>query len=484
MPSMDNSKKLVVKGVFWTGVQMVVNQGFGFIIRLVLARILFPEEFGVVGMATVFTGFVQVFNDIGIGAALIQKKSTDLRDEHFHTAFWTGVIWSISLYTVISLLVAPLASMFYKEPVLKSLIPIISLGVLSSPINLVNRAQLTKMMDFKKIAFIDNTSNIISGCLALVLAFMGAGVWSLAFNSVASIVVAIPLYFRATGWTPKLIWDRQAFKDVFGFGLYTTATNVINYLINNIDYLLIGKLLSAQLLGAYTFAFVLTDTFRGRLMAVVNNVMYPFYGRKQSEPEELKKYYLKVVNYNSLLIYPIMTFMFTFAEPLILTFFGSKWMDSVEPLRLLSVAVMFHMMVNSNTALIRGMGRPGLEMKLQLVKAFIFVPTLVIGIYFYGIIGAAWAVMINKAVAVIIAQYTFNKLLHIKVSTTEFLIAVKNPWIASVLAFAISYTCYKYLGVNFFLAGASLLISYGLVIWLLMESELKFMVLQLKGLKK
>src|SRR5690554_3099001 len=118
---------------------MVVNQGSSFIIKLVLARILFPEQFGLIGMATVFTGFVQVFNDLGIGAALIQRKEEDLREAHFHTAFWTGVGWSLIMYLIVSLVVGPLAAAFYEEPILKSLVPVLGLGILSSPVNLVHR---------------------------------------------------------------------------------------------------------------------------------------------------------------------------------------------------------------------------------------------------------------------------------------------------------------------------------------------------------
>src|SRR5215217_3583369 len=241
-----SDKKLVVKGVFWNGVQLVINQGFQFIIRLILAKLLLPEQFGVVGMATVFTGLVQVINDLGIGAALVQRKESALRPEHFHTAFWTGIIWSGGIYVILCFGVAPLAAYFYKEPILISIIPVMSLGILVNPIVLVHQAQLTKSMDFKKITFIRNSTTIFSGVLALVLAFLGAGIWSLVFNSLAQIVLAVPLYFRATGWKPKWIWDKQAYKDVFGFGLYTTVTNIVNYLFNNIDYFLIGKMLSAS----------------------------------------------------------------------------------------------------------------------------------------------------------------------------------------------------------------------------------------------
>lgn len=481
---MDNSKSLILKGVFWNGLQLVINQSFTFIVRLILAKLLLPEQFGIIGMATVFTGFVQVLTELGIGAALVQRKDDQLNPIHYHTSFWTGVIWSALLFLLMTFVAAPFAANFYKEPILKVLIPVISIGILLSPINLVNKAQLTKQMNFKKIARIENITNIIAGIISIIMALLGAGVWSLAFNSTAIILFAIPLYFKATGWFPKLIWSKEAFKDVFGFGIYTTGTNVINYFINNVDYLLIGKVLSAQALGAYTFAFVLTDTFRGKLMSVINNVMYPLYGKKQGDPEALKKYYLKVVSYNSIIVYPIMVLLLTLAEPIILNIFGDKWHDSIIPLKILSVSVMIHMLVNSNTALIRGLGKPGLEMKLQLFKAFIFIPTLVFGIYTNGIIGASWAILINKVIAVIIAQYTFNKLINIKISSKEFVNEIKAPWIASILAYSLGYFLYVTLNVHYIITGVAIAVIYCLTIFVSIGKELKLQIKELKRIRQ
>ena len=223
--------KQITSGIFWTSIQILIQQSFSFIVKLVLARLLFPDDFGLIGMAIVFTSFVQVFNDLGIGAALIQRKEEDLNQKHYHTSFWTGIVWSIFLYIIIVCVVAPLAANFYNEPLLESIIPILSIGVLASPINLVHKAQLTKAMNFKKIALISNSSNIFSGVLSVSLALYGMGVWSLVFNSVASIVIAVPFYFKATGWKPKFIWGKQEFKDIFGFGMYTTGTSVFNNLI-------------------------------------------------------------------------------------------------------------------------------------------------------------------------------------------------------------------------------------------------------------
>lgn len=481
---MTNNKKLAVQGVFWNAVQLVINQSFTFIIRLVLAKLLFPEQFGVVGMAMIVTGFVQVLNDLGIAAALVQRKDQDLEEAHYHTAFWTGVLWSIVLFLIMSLLLAPFVASFYEEPMLTSIVPVLSIGILFSPVNLVHKALLTKAMNFKRMAFIDNTSNIIAGCISLVLAYMGAGVWALVFNTVAIVIISIPLYFWASRWYPKFIWNKDAFNDVFGFGAYTTGTNIINYFINNVDYLLIGKLLSAKALGSYTFAFVLTDTFRSRLMAVINNVMYPIYGQNQGDHVSLKKYYLKVISYNSIIVYPIMIFMLAVGGPFILRFFGDKWNGSTPALQILSVSVMVHMLVNSNTALIRGMGKPGLEFKLQIIKSTIFIPTLYYGVVHWGITGAAFAVLINKFVAVIVAQYTFNYLLMIKLSTMEFYNAVKVPWLAAAGSYAVALLLDKVFQINFIITGSAIFLSYFLIIYLAMGDELKSQISEIKSLRK
>ncbi|QNL51595.1 lipopolysaccharide biosynthesis protein [Olivibacter sp. SDN3] len=478
---MSGIKGKILSGVFWSSLQVIINQIFSFLVRLILAKLLFPEQFGVVGMATVIIGFVQVINDLGIGASLVQKRDADLREEHYHTAFWTGVLWAIFLYLLMAIVASGLVANFYDQPILKQLTPFLSLGILSSPVNLVHKARLTKAMEFKKMALIENTSSIVSGILSIMLAWLGFGIWSLAFNSVATIILAIPLYFRATAWKPQLIWSRDAFNEVFGFGIYTTGTNIVNYLMSNFDYLVIGKLVSAKALGAYAFAFVLTDTFRGRLMTIINKVMYPVYGKLQDDPGALKKYYLKTVNYNSLLIFPIMAFMVSLGDLFIIHIFGNKWSEAIDPLAILSLSVMIHMMVNSNTALIRGMGRPQLELILQIVKMVIFLPTLYIGIRYNGIVGAAWAVVINKVIAVIIAQYTFNRLLHIKISTLTFLTAVKNPWIASIIAYSSLYVIRTYTNFNFWVLSVLFFIVYVVSIWLLMGTELSS---QLKDIKQ
>jgi teichuronic acid exporter len=479
-PIAKTDKKTIATGIFWTFVQLVINQAFSFGLKLLLAKFLFPGQFGLVGMATVFTGFVQVLNDLGVGSALVQRKAEDLRKDHFHTAFWTGVIWSVVLFLFMSVVVSNGAAYFYHEPLLKTIIPVLSIGILVSPVNMVHKAQLTKAMEFKRLAFIDNTANILAGSIALLMAFMGAGIWALIFNSVATIFFAMPMFFWATGWKPEFIFDKQAFKEVFGFGVYTTGSNLLNYLYNNIDYLLIGKLLGASSLGTYTLAFVLTDTFRGRLMTVINNVMYPVYGKKQDDILSLKNYYLKVILFNCLFVFPVMVYFVVNGNQFVIRIFGSKWQETVVPLQILSLSVMLHILVSGNTALLRGLGKPGLEMKQQILKALIFLPTLAIGIFYYGLIGAALAILLNKLVVVAFAQYTFKYLISVKISLFEFLNVIKGPVIAASITAVITYV-FQLLGLNFLIAGFVTLICYSAIIWLIMKKEILALA---NGLKK
>lgn len=433
-------------------------------------------------MAVVFTSFVDVFNDLGIGAALVQKKSQTLTENHFHTAFWTGVGWSLVIFALMVFVITPLASGFYNEPILNKVIPVLSLGILSSPINLVHKAQLMRAMNFKRLAQIDNISNVFSGILALVLAFLGAGVWSLVFNSLATFIIAMPLFFISTKWFPKFIWEKNAFDEIFGFGVYTTGTNLFNNLVNKLDYLLIGKLVSASVLGAYTLAFVLTDTFRSQLMGIMNKVMYPVYGKQQDDKVSMTKYYLNVVKYNSLIIFPIMALFVILAEPGILFFFGEKWVDTIWPLKILSASVIIHMLANSNTVLIRGMGKPQLEMKIQMFKALVvFAPAVYIGVLYFGSIGAAGAVFLNKLISLVIAQVVLKRLLGI--TYKDLYMAVKYPIQALLASLAVGFISWEYLHFHFLLVAMIMLVTYLALTWISMKDELMLLYKKIRPAK-
>ena len=468
--------KAAIVGVFWNFVQLFINRGFEFFLKLILAKILIPEDFGIVGMALVFITFIQVFNELGFSAALIQRADEDLTESHYHTVFWANLIWALFIYLFIYFILTPLVVGFYNQPILNKIIPVIGIGILLNPINIIHHAQLVRSLNFKRIALINNSSTIISGIISIILALRGYGVWSLVLPSVFSYFVSIPLYFYTTKWIPKFIFCKKSFKDIFGFGIQVTGSNMLTTFVNQFDYLVVGKLLSAYTLGIYSLAFALTDTFRHQLMKIINSVMYPIYSKKKQDLQSLKEYYLSVVKYNSVVILPIMTFFVVFGEPFISSFFGEKWIDVVVPLKYLALSVSVHMIVNNISPVLRGVGKPRLEVNNQLFKTVIYVPTIFLGTYFYGLVGTSIAILVNKFILVVIDIFFLRKVIDIRY--IEIFNSLKIAVIACIIASLVSLGLY-FFGLHFIICAILLFLIYGVIILFLIREEL---LLLYKGL--
>lgn len=396
-PKKKSKSGSILNGVKWTSIQFVLETAFRFSIRLILAKLLFPEQFGLIGMAAVFISIANAASDLGMGAALIQKKEDDDAIKMYDTAFWSGLGWGASVFLLMSLVIGPVAANFYEEPLLLKLIPVLSLGILIKPFSLIHTVILTRAMNFKSIAKIYNSTFLIAGIIAIIAAFLDFGVWALVINSVLGGVLSVPIFFYVTKWKPNRKWNKNYFKEIFGFGAYSTGTVIFSSITYNIDNLIIGKMLGASLLGSYTLAFSFTENLRQMISGILNKVMYPVFGKNQDDKEKLKGYFLKIINFNALLIYPLMTFFLLFADDIVLGFFGNKWQATIIPLQILSIAIMVHSVVNSFTSLIRGLGKPKLEMKIIIgLTIFVLIPSLSIGIYYFGLKGAALAILVNK----------------------------------------------------------------------------------------
>lgn len=442
-----STSKTIFSGIFWTSLQAIVQRSFRFIIKLFLARLLFPEDFGVVGMAVVFTSFIQVFSDLGFGQALIQRKTEKLTDSYFNTAFWTNVGWSILIYLIIAFVIAPFSSWFYGEEILIKIIPVLGISVLINPLILVHRAQLTKEMDFKKLAVINNTSSIGSGILALMLAYAGFGVWALVFNSIAQFIIAVPQYFFATGWKPKFIWKKEHFKDLLGFGAFTSFSALVARFANQGDYLLIGKFIGKFELGLYSFAFIITDAIRSQIKTVINSVLYPIYSKYQDEKTKQFKLYTKSIFFNSLIIVPLMSVLF-FDPNFLLVFFGDKWEGSLIIIKVIAVSSVIEIITTSFPSLLRANNLPRLEFKIEVIKIMIFyLPLILIGVIYYGIIGAAIGVLISRILGAIINLIVMEKWL--KLSSVIVLKEFFKGFLPSFLSILICYLIFSFIKMNF-----------------------------------
>ncbi len=404
--------KQITKGIGWTSFASFSNQGLRLLLKLILAKILLPEHYGLIGMANVVISFVALITELGMGAALIQKSKVNISDKDYNTAFWTNLGVSIVGFAIIIVAVGPFAAWFYDEAMLIKLIPVLALPIILDSFYLIPKVQLTRAMNFKPQAIREVISVVIAGVLSIYLALRGFGVWALAFNGIIASVTSILLYYFNVPWRPKFEFDKASFKSLFGFGGYVMGERIFSFFTSNIDYILIGKLIGSSALGVYTLAFILTDAFRKQFLNIISKVLYPAYATIQHDLVQLRTYFLGVIKINGIFLFPIMTFMCVMAQPLILYLFGDKWDDAVFPLRLLSLAVIVHVLGGTTTTIMRSMGKANLIMYLSIFTTLVItVPAISLGAYYGGINGVAIGVLVNKVLSYFVYQkYIFREL--------------------------------------------------------------------------
>ena len=458
--------------LFWSVLEVIVKRVLDLIVKLILARLLFPEDFGIIGMATVFTSLIQVLNDSGMGNFLIQINKEELNKTYYYTAFWTSVGWALVLYTLMSFVLGPLIAQFYNVELLKSIIPILALSTIFSSLNTVSKAQLVREFRFKDLAFINNLSSIISGALAIFMAFSGFGVWALVINLVATYLISIPLFYRAANWMPKLIWKKNEFKKIFGFGAYTTSTDLLLSVSSNIDYLIIGKIVSAFSLGAYTLSYMLTSLVKSQIESMINRVLFPFYSKIQSDLGKVKNLYLLSIKFYAIVTYPVMLLLIILGEPVIIFAFGDKWIESILPAKILALAVLIDLCTSSFGLLFRSTGNPKYEMKIIFViNGLIYVPAVLIGVFMNGIIGVAYSILVTKIISVMIIQFILK--IKFGISVRDLLIHLMPAWVSILVTLGIIYSIIKYMQLNLVVIIFLLFLIYYLVCSLFFTNEIK-----------
>lgn len=395
----------IINGLLWNGGLSLTTALLSMFVKLLLARLLDPVAFGLVGMAVVFTGLFEIINERGFSQPLIQMDKNKLQERHYFTAFSASLILGGTLFTIVALALAPLISIIYSEPELYSVVVAISVSLLFRPFNIIPTTILTRQLNFKRKTIIEFVSVIIASGISIYMALKGFGVFSLAFLPVFQIMISLPLYRYSVAWKMKLSFNKEAFKDIFSFGIYVTGNGILVHLTKHLDYLIIGLMLSSKLLGIYTLAFILTDVIRQRLMGIVNKVMFPAYSQIQENVTLIKSYYSNVIFFNSLFLFPICLVYISLSEEILLIFFGEEWILGSNVLILLSIGVMIHSIGGSASYVLRSMGYAKLEFKLSIIETLVLIIALIPMIYFYGINGAAVAIVLGKLVSRIIYQY-------------------------------------------------------------------------------
>jgi PST family polysaccharide transporter len=359
-------KAQALSGLFWSFLSQGGKQVSQFVITAVLARLLAPSDFGLIGMATVFTGFALIFGELGIGGAIIQKQ--DLREEHCSSAFWLNVLVGLFM-TGLFVLLSPLIASFFETPELRMIIVILSLNFFLSSFTVVQQAILTKAMNFRALMVRDLGAVLSSGIVGIVCAIRGLGVWSLVAQTLTYTIVNNLLLWIFSRWRPQFTFSRLAIGDIFHFSANMTGFQFVNYFARNVDHLIIGKFLGAQALGYYTLAYKLMLLPLQNSTWVINKVMFPAFSRIQDQLEKVQENYLKLLKAVALLVFPGMALFHVLASDLVSLVYGDQWQPTVALIEILCFCGMAQSISSLGGVIYLSRGKADVQFKLMLVSA-------------------------------------------------------------------------------------------------------------------
>lgn len=372
--SQDIKQKTKI-GMFWNAFEKIAVQGISFVLSIILARLLTPHDYGTIGMILIFLTFSNVFVDSGFSRALIQRQ--DRTESDFSTVLIFNVLVSCVLY-VILFIASPAIADFYKTPELVSLQRVFFLVIILNSLTVVQSAKLQIAVDFKSIAIINSIATILSGCIAVFLAYNGFGVWSLVVQALVKSVVSVIGFWVKGKWIPKTGFDRNSFRRLFGFGSKLLACGLLGTTITNIYNLVIGKIYNPASLGFYTRAQQFPELTAGTLNSVLNSATFPMMATLQNEREELIRTFSRLIKLSALVVFPAMVGISVLSDEIILVLLGEKWLPSSDLLFWLALSYVFIPLSSLNLNLLNAIGRSDLFMKIDFSKVPIIAITMIV----------------------------------------------------------------------------------------------------------
>lgn len=390
-----------IKGFSWSFIEQASNKVIQFIIGIILARLLSPSEFGLIGMITIFITLAESLASGGFVQALIRKNNCNSAD--YNTAFLFNIIVASTFYFVL-LVIAPLIAGFYNQPSLTQIIRILCITIVIDSLSFVQRAKLLKKIDFKIFARISIISQTLSGIFGIVLAFKGFGVWSLVIKMISSRVFEGFQLWLFNKWLPTLTFNKESFKELFSFGSRLLISNTLERVSKNIYLLVIGKLFQASELGFYTRANQFKNLISEQTLTIVQRVTLPVLAKIQDDDTKLKIVFEKLLKMVSFLTFPIIIFLIIASKSMILSLIGEKWMKSVLYLQLIAGSAFFYPIGELNINILQVKGRSDLILKMQYIKKLFILPVIIIG-FFFGMIPLLIAIVVLSVIEFVFSSY-------------------------------------------------------------------------------
>lgn len=400
-------KDKTVKGVAWSGIDNVAQFGVSFLVGIVLARLLTPDDYGLIGIIAIFTSVCQTLIGGGFNNALIRKKNAT--DVDYSTVFIVNLCVSIFLYVVI-FFSSPFIADFFNRQELISLTRVTSLGLIIGALAFIQRTRLIKCIDFKTITKITISASVTSGVIGIVMALLDYGVWALVAQSLSSQVIRTILLWIANRGIPKLIFSKDSFHELFGFGWKMMVSGVLDTVWKELYQVVVAKFYSPATLGQYTRAKGFSTMFSSNLTSVIQRVTYPVLSNIQDDKERMISAYRRIIKVTMFITAISMFFLGAISEPLLFCLIGPKWHEAATYLPLICIIGSFYPLHAINLNMLQVQGRSDLFLGLEIIKKVIGIAPLSVCII-YGILPMLYTSILTTIIAYFLNSYYSGKFL-------------------------------------------------------------------------
>lgn len=425
-------------GTFWVGISRAVRTFFQMLNGYILARMLLPADFGLVAMALIAIDFLDRFREMGFSSALIYHKG-DIR-KAADTTFVTLMAIGAALFSA-AFLAAPSVAAFYRTVELTGVMRALSLTILISALGQVQMSLLAKNLAFRERLLPDIVPTVAYGVVAALLALMGLGIWSLVIGRIVNaVLMAVLAWVVLPWWRPRLRFDRQVARELFDYGKHIVGSSLLIFLITNLDSTFIGRVLGAEPLGYYGFAYKMANMPATHISSIVGQVLFPVYSQIQDDIETLRRAFLRTLHYVSALSIPVAVGTITFAGPFIYTLYGERWAPAIVPLQLLGIYGLLRSVAVNMGSVFKAGGKPNWLTYIAVGRLSVMGILLYPAAKYYGIVGVSLLSAVVSIVDFFVSTALTNRVIRGKL--TDYVRALWAPFTFSLLSALVAQWSY------------------------------------------
>ncbi len=378
-------KQKVAKGVFWKLLENGGAQGIQFVIAILLARMLTPAEYGVVGIIMIFITIANVFVQSGFGTALVQKKQADEMD--FSSVCYFEIVLAAGMYGILYL-AAPVIASYYEIEELRAIVRVLAVVLFPGAVISVQTAYVSRKMEFRGLFLSTLAASVISGAVSIWMAYKGYGVWAMVGQQVMYYGALMMALFLTVSWKPSRMYSMERVREMFGFGWKLLCASLLDTIFNNLYGLLIGKIYNEELLGSYNRGEQFPKLIATDLGMAIQAVLLPAFSSRQEDVVRVRQMVRQAIRLSSFVTLPMLLGMFAVADTMVEVLLGEKWLICVPFLRIMCISYCFWPIHITNLQAINAMGRSDIFLRLELVKKGLSLVALGVGMCFsvYGMV--------------------------------------------------------------------------------------------------